>query len=63
MLEEASVNEPPKPSSNQSAPQQPKRTAYLQNYEAVIAVASGKLDIISFAFDFKSTNKRDVHII
>jgi len=35
-------NEPPKPSSTQAAPQQPKRTAYLQNYEAVIAVASGK---------------------
>ena len=26
----------------QTEPQQPKRTAYLQNYEAVIAVASGK---------------------
>ena len=35
-------NVPPKPSSAQAAPQQPKRTAYLQNYEAVIAVASGK---------------------
>ena len=35
-------NESPKPSSTQTAPQQPKRTAYLQNYEAVIAVASGK---------------------
>ena len=35
-------NEPPKPSPDQAAPQQPKRTAYLQNYEAVIAVASGK---------------------
>ena len=27
---------------SQTEPQQPKRTAYLQNYEAVIAVASGK---------------------
>jgi ATP-binding protein involved in chromosome partitioning len=35
-------NEPPQTSATQSAPQQPKRTAYLQNYEAVIAVASGK---------------------
>ncbi len=35
-------NEPPKSSPDQAAPQQPKRTAYLQNYEAVIAVASGK---------------------
>ena len=26
----------------QASPQQPQRTAYLQNYEAVIAVASGK---------------------
>ena len=29
-------------STSQQPPQQPKRTAYLQNYEAVIAVASGK---------------------
>jgi len=29
-------------STSKQTPQQPKRTAYLQNYEAVIAVASGK---------------------
>ena len=31
-----------KTTQSQTEPQQPKRTAYLQNYEAVIAVASGK---------------------
>ncbi|MDC0224645.1 MAG: Mrp/NBP35 family ATP-binding protein [bacterium] len=35
-------NEPPQSQPAQASPQQPQRTAYLQNYEAVIAVASGK---------------------
>jgi len=34
--------EPSQPSPAQAAPQQPQRTSYLQNYEAVIAIASGK---------------------
>ena len=35
-------NEPSQSKPAQASPQQPQRTAYLQNYEAVIAVASGK---------------------